>query len=407
MVTFSLIGPIDQPIGTRRLLEDLKVALEDKRYAQFRLVVAYAKSGPLLRLQKYLEVWRSSGKKTSAIIGIDQAGTSKEALELALKLFDEVFITQEMGITFHPKMYIFSGERFARAFIGSNNLTVGGTEKNFESAVDLGFSLPADDTDFQHVLDAWTSLLPTACPATSPLTQSSVDQLVSEGRVLDEKALRSGRGNGNGNGDIAHVGRTGKRSGLAVKPESPLPASAVRAKGKKAAPASPATVALPTATRMHASAARGFAIQVKPHHNGEIFLSVSAALQNPSFFKWPFNGRATPKKPGNPAYPQMTPDPVVNITVYGSSNQPVLTRPRYDLNTVYYENRSEIRITASPLVGSVPEYSVMIMEPSDEDGVDYDITIHRPDSPDYQSWVDACNQTMPSGGSTPRKFGWF
>jgi hypothetical protein len=85
----------------------------------------------------------------------------------------------------------------------------------------------------------------------------------------------------------------------------------------------------------------------------------------------------------------------------------MLTLTDYPLNTVYYETKSEIRITASPLVSSVPDYSVMIMQQSTDPAIDYEITIHRPDSPDYGAWVAACNQFMPSGGKAPRKFGWF
>jgi hypothetical protein len=199
-----------------------------------------------------------------------------------------------------------------------------------------------------------------------------------------------------------------------VKPESAIPPSAraarlaARRRSKAARKSTQAAAAAPGAAAASASPpTRGFAIQIKPHDNGEIFLSVTAALQNPSFFGWPFSGRTTPKRASNPSYPQRTPDPVVNITVYGAGQQPVLALTGYNLNTVYYERKSEIRITASPLIGIVPDYSVMIMELSDTPDVAYEITIHRPDSPDYVSWVAACNQTMPSGGSAPRHYGWF
>ena len=97
----------------------------------------------------------------------------------------------------------------------------------------------------------------------------------------------------------------------------------------------------------------------------------------------------------------------MDIVVFGRSPVPVLTRSSYALNTVYYERKSEIRITASPLVDVVPDYSVMVMERSSTPGTTYDITIHRPDSPEYPAWVAACNQTMPGGGKRPRKYGWF
>lgn len=403
MAKFSLIKPLDQPPGNRRLLNDLKTCLADPAFSDFRLIVAYAKSGPLIRLAELLKSWRSSGKTSSAILGIDQKGTSKEALELCLDLFDNVFITQEAGITFHPKIYFFKGYAAARAFIGSNNLTVGGTEKNFESAIDLEFDLPGDAAELTAIEAAWDDLLPGTCPATTQLTSALMSKLVADGRIIDEKTMRA---RNNGDSDSASVARTSgaSRSGLIVKPESPLPKPPhSKPTAEKKAPGGVAAV---TASSKPLPV-RGFAIQIKPHDNGEIFLSVTAALQNPAFFGWPFNGATTPKKPGNPSYPQLDPDPIVDITVYGLDPKPKLTLSKYPLNTVFYEKNREIRITASPLVGAVPDYSVMVMEKSEDPTIDYSITIHRPDSPDYPAWVAACNQVMPSGGKQARRYGWF
>lgn len=399
MPKFTLIKPLDQPPGARRLLADLKTALSDKRFNEFTLIVAYAKSGPIHRLREYLENWKTSKGSTKAIFGIDQQGTSKEALELALELFDEVYVTQEQSITFHPKIYLFKGANDAHAFIGSNNLTVGGTEKNFEAAVHIELELPKENSDMKQIEDCWSQLLPPLCPATVRLDPAHLAKLIREKTVIDERAMRN-----RGGGDSSRMGKgcRGARSGLMIKPESPLPKKNVvkKADGISKGSTSTSPVYIPKETR-------GFVIQIKPHHNGEIFLSVTAAFQNPSFFGWPFKGKTTPKKIGNPSYPQRDPDPVVNIKVYSRAAAPVLTLSSYLLNTVYYEKKSEIRITAAPLVEVVPEYSIMIMEPSADPTIDYDIEIHCPDSPDYIGWVDACNQSMPSGGKTPRKYGWF
>jgi hypothetical protein len=406
MPKLSLIKPLDQPPGTRRLLDDLKTCLGSAEFSDFRLIVAYAKSGPLLRLESLLQAWKAAGKSTAAILGIDQKGTSKEALELALALFDEVYITQEAGITFHPKIYLFKGASAARAFIGSNNLTVGGTEKNFESAIDLELNLPTDGPVLSAIEAAWTELLPLSCPATTKLDSAVLAGLISSGRVIDEKTMRT---SGNGSSDTAAVGRatSASRSGLIVKPESALPKSVAAKVGAK----KKTTTTAPSITTGLAATSptpvRGLAIQIKPHHNGEIFLSVSAALQIPAFFKWPFTGKTTPKKVGNPSYPQLDPDPVIDLVVLGASPTPALTLSKYALNTVFYETKKEIRVTASPLVGVVPDYSVMVMEQSNNPQLDYEITVYRPDSPDYPLWEAACNQTMPGGGKKPRKFGWF
>ena len=405
MSSFSLISPLDQPLGKRRLLADLKSAFGSADFNYFCLIVAYAKSGPLIRLQEDIACWRKSGKHLDALIGLDQHGTSKEALELARSMFDSVYVTREHGITFHPKIYLFSGTSRADVFIGSNNLTVGGTEKNFESAVHLQLSLPADSESFDAVRRLWDELMPSACPATMTLTKELLTELQANGTVVDEATLRSQRGST----DDARLGRghPGPRSGLKVLPESPLPRNALATQPPKKRTKSPVPATVPPVPASQPGIVRGFAIQVKPHHNGEIFLSVSAALQNPSFFYWPFSGATTPKKKGNPSYPQLTPDPVVNIVVYGSSSIPRLTLNKYSLNTVYYQKKSEIRITASPLVDVVPDYSIMIIEPSDEAGTTWELTVHRPDSPEYDSWVMVCNQSMPSGGARARRFGWF
>ena len=393
MTRFSLIRPIDQPLGRHRLLDGLKTALQDRRFTDFRLIVAYARSGPLYRLQGLLEEWRHEKKTSAAILGIDQQGTSKDALELALFLFDRVYVTREPGITFHPKMYLFTGERHAQTFIGSNNLTVGGTEKNFEAAAHLIFDLPKDADELKSLESSWFDLLPASCPATIRLDQAGLKRLVDDNVVVEERAMRAGAGDG----DSAGVG-PGRHSRLAVKPESPLPPKVLirtrRARAKRSATVQSVPV-------------RGHAIQIKPHHNGEIFLSITAVLQNPDFFGWPFTGRTVPKKEGNPSYPQREPDPVVNVRVFGARPDPVMTLSDYPLNTVYYERNREVRITASPLVEVVPEYSIMIMEPSSVSEISYEITIYTPDSPHYARWEEVCNQRMPSGGKRPRRYGWF
>lgn len=398
MTTFSFLRPLDQPIGRRRLLRDMMAALQNNSFTNFWFVVAYAKSGPIYRLQGLLEKLRSSGKTSAAIVGIDQRGTSKEALELLLALFDSVYVTQDSRITFHPKIYLFRGADQAEAFVGSNNLTVGGTEKNFEAGVHLRFDLPKDADDLVMLESAWSELLPTACPATVQLDPNILTRLVADNVVVEEKAMHIAAGDG----DRAHVDH-GKTTGLLVKPESPLPKNTFATTQRTTAlmSAEAASVYSPSAP------VRGHAIQIKPHRNGEILLSYTAVRQNPDFFGWPFSGRTTPKKSSNTSYPQRVPDPVVNIEVRGADSSPVLTLSRYSLNTVYYEKKHEIRITASPLVGVVPDYSVMIMEESAEPGISYEITIHRPDSPDYELWVEACNLPMPSGGDRPRKYGWF
>lgn len=330
------------------------------------------------------------------MFGLDQHGTTAQALLFALDNFDSVYVTREPNMTFHPKIYLFSGPQDARIFVGSNNLTVGGTETNFEATLCIDLALPTDKAPLAPFEDCWTELLPKNCPATTKLTKTLLDKLIQDGVVPDESTVAARTGSA-----AKTYGPKPPKSGLKTKPPSTLP-------GKK--PVKSKTGTVPTAklaTAVVEYGAQGLAMQIKPHDNGEIFLSVTAALQNPAFFGWPFTGMTVPKKKGNVGYPQLTPDPHVNINVFGKAGAVVFGREDYALNTVYYEKNSEIRITAAPLVDHVPPYSIMVMRKSDLADIDYDIEIHRPDSPDYAAWVATCNQSMPGGGQAPRKFGWF
>jgi len=409
MPTFSLISPLEQPLGTRRLLDDLKRCLADPELSEFGFVVAFAKVGPFYRLQELLQQWRAAGKSTAGIFGIDHCGTSLQALEFSLAHIDSVYYTQHRGNSFHPKVYWFRGATKAVAFIGSNNFTMGGMELNFEATVELKFELPAEGKAFDQVHAMFTSLLPGSCTATQVLTNAQLVQLVLEEVLLDETKKGSG-GASNSKHKIAIAQKTVPR--LPVKPMSSLPPNSVFGKPpkKKALAIKAAAITAQAATidvTKPLVPVSGIAMQIKPHHNGEFFLSRIAAQQNPAFFGIPFTGETTPKKGENAGYPQRTPDPIGNIVVYGEDNQPLWAHPNYALNTVFYEAKSEIRVTASPLVAHVPEYSMMIMSPSDELGIDYDIQIFTPSSPDYDKWLAICNQTMPGGGKVPRKFGWF
>src|SRR6202035_1565966 len=136
MSTIIIQSPLDQPNGRFRLLEELKNGLLSDDFTDFKFITAYSKIGPLLRLKPNIDIWKNKGKSISAAFGIDQKGTSKQALEFALSNFDRVLIAN-IGLsvftpTFHPKIYYFSGKNRAIAYIGSNNLTVGGTESNSE-----------------------------------------------------------------------------------------------------------------------------------------------------------------------------------------------------------------------------------------------------------------------------------
>src|SRR5262245_50617633 len=135
MPSIEMIRPTDQPSGSRRLLDELRTRLKSAQFKDLKLMVAFAKVGPLSRLEGEIRNWRKEGKTLEAILGVDQLGTSSEALEFALENFSSTRVAYGSGAsalnpTFHPKVYLFTGPSDAVCYLGSNNLTVGGTETN-------------------------------------------------------------------------------------------------------------------------------------------------------------------------------------------------------------------------------------------------------------------------------------
>lgn len=400
MAQIIILKPTDQPTNKARLINELKTQLGCNDFSDFRILVAFAKLGPLQRLSHQIAQWSAGGKTIRAVIGIDQKGTSKQALEYALKYFTETYVahvgTSFASPTFHPKMYWFSGANKAIAYIGSNNLTVGGTETNMETYIKLVLSLPDDNKILADLNSCWDDALQVSIK----LTPGLLSQLASSGFLLDE--AQKARSLGAPAKSSTTQSLAGQFPVIQIIPPSPIPAHAagLLKKPRKG----PISLPIPVI------GAQGLVIQIVPHHNGEVFLSKLAVEQNPSFFGWPFTGQTVPKKPTNKPYPQRIPDPVVDLRLYDDHGVLMIQHNPFNLNTVYYEPKSEIRITVpQDIVQNTPPFSVMVMHDISSTGThDYEIEIWVPGSQQYKTYLGICNQRMPSGGKAiPRKFGWI
>jgi HKD family nuclease len=422
MVHVSFLRPIDQFSGSRRLLQELIECLKSNDFDHLLISIAFAKHGPLLRLLPYIQEWKQTGKTIKAIFGVDLMGTSKQALEFALEYFDETYIIHSPSqSTFHPKFYLFYGNEKASCFYGSHNLTVGGTEINFEGGTKIDFDRPDDEASFEEALSCWESLLPPDCIMTIQLDRGFLNELIAKGYVSDETVPKPRKAR---TVDTSADGSSAKEVSKSLfprsfpKPQSPIPKRVAEGKTAVATPAKskivtvktvrPKKIALPIPETTSITS-EALVIQIVPHHNGEVFLSKLAVNQNPTFFAYPFTGKSVPKKTGkNKPYPQREPDPIVNIIVYDSKGNLALTKLGYNLNTVYYEPKSEIRITISSDVReAVNEYAILVMRQTEEDH-DYDMEIFNAGSNRYEEYLSVCNQTLPSGGAAQaRKMGWL
>ncbi|RNF83870.1 restriction endonuclease [Lysobacter psychrotolerans] len=415
--------------GKDRYLTALRGSLNSGDFTTMRLAAAYAKTSGVARIFDDVSALRKRGGNAGLIVGIDQKGTSYQALSLAMQAFNEVHVSHTGGGgTFHPKFCLLAGPVKAQLIVGSHNLTCGGLETNLEAGVVLTYELPLENVEFQEADAMWTNLL--AASFTKQLSPASLNTLLLAGSLFDESAKGAKRSN---------VGSSAQGAGGALifprvklTPPSAIPKGVLAAAAPlppgyppagpfmPPAPVVPGAVPLPlgpvvpgvpvapplAAPTVAGAAALALVIQLRPHDNGEIFLSMSAVKQNPAFFDFPFTGNTTPKKLGGVAYPQRVPDPVVDVTVYSSTGAKLVTQLAYALNTVYYKPKSELRVTmTSAIRDHISNLSILHMQIG-SGGVDYIMDVYNPGSADYAMLLASCNQTMPGGGSAPRLFGW-
>lgn len=407
MPRIHILNPSDQPTGKWRLINELRACLCSDDYDTLLMAVAFAKTGPLLRLKAEIQQWLGKGKRIDSIFGVNHRNTSRQALQFALENFTTARVLfHSDDFTYHPKMYLFVGREKCKFFIGSHNLTVGGTETNWESGTEVSLGLPEDKEMLVEAVTAWDSLL----GFSAPLTPQLIQEYQIFGKLSDETEPRRRQAASRPAGKGAAPASAGPpRLKLRIKPPSPLPKSLFTTKQTKQT-TTKTTKATPQKRKQSTVTAEALVIQIVPHPNGEVFLSKTALDQNPDFFGFPFKGQTAPKKATNPPYPQRKPDPIVDLKIYGNAATPVVHLPLFALNTVFYKAKSEIRITVPPeVIRNTPALSILVMRQAPDDSeFDYEMEVFPPTNPQFEDYLAVCNQTMPSGGSAnPRRMGWL
>uniref|UniRef100_UPI0023F0664B phospholipase D family protein n=1 Tax=Flavobacterium filum TaxID=370974 RepID=UPI0023F0664B len=126
------------------------------------------------------------------VIGVDQKGTSKEALEelLALNIASYVFYQPSISI-FHPKIYLFEGTDKSELIIGSSNLTSQGLFTNVEASliVSIDNSVEADRKIVEQLKDYFKGVFDFNDLNLKKLTNEIIDDLV-KAKIVPTEAER-------------------------------------------------------------------------------------------------------------------------------------------------------------------------------------------------------------------------
>lgn len=167
--------------------KQLAKSFDSKIFDSFIGFVAFAAVSGVATLLDKIKKAKTNYKSIQFFIGVDNKGTSKEALELLVKENIETYIyhKDEEFITYHPKLFIFEGNKFSRIIVGSSNLTSSGFKNNIEASIQLDFRTLTDKQGLKlltEIKDYYSGLI--------KLTDKNLRKLDTELiKILEEQNL--------------------------------------------------------------------------------------------------------------------------------------------------------------------------------------------------------------------------
>ena len=121
----------------------LHKSFQDKNFDTFQCFVAFTTLSGLSVFIDELEAVKERYRKIEFYLGVDDKGTSREALLELLNRNIDTYIyynpTKRTRAIYHPKLYIFRGDKANRVILGSSNLTRPGLFNNIEASIAMDF----------------------------------------------------------------------------------------------------------------------------------------------------------------------------------------------------------------------------------------------------------------------------
>ncbi|MGM0934048.1 MAG: restriction endonuclease PLD domain-containing protein [Bacteroidota bacterium] len=167
-------------------------SLNNSEYNSFKCLVAFASHTGISGLTEHVTASKEHIDDFRIIVGIDQFGTSKEALESLLEWDVETFVFYtNQRIIFHPKIYLFEGENVVSVIIGSNNLTQTGLAQNIEGSIQITYNKNEDVDLIDQIINYYNPLLTGESPYLRSLDNELIEHLIANGKVKDEANRRA------------------------------------------------------------------------------------------------------------------------------------------------------------------------------------------------------------------------
>ncbi|MFN0157577.1 MAG: phospholipase D-like domain-containing protein [Bacteroidota bacterium] len=163
-----------------------------KDFHQFTGISAFTSQAGVRGLSKHIAKAKKRFTKITIVTGVDQKGTSKEALEALFGLKIEAFVFYQPSFTiFHPKIYLFEGDEKSELIVGSSNLTAQGLFSNVEASIlfSLDNRIKADSKMIRQLKAYFNGIFDLTDPNLRRLSRQLITDLV-EAKVVPTEAER-------------------------------------------------------------------------------------------------------------------------------------------------------------------------------------------------------------------------
>lgn len=166
----------------------------DKDFHSFFGMSAFASQAGIRGLALHINTAKKQIKNITIVVGIDQKGTSMEALEelLSLKIHSFIFYQPAISI-FHPKIYLFEGENKSELIIGSSNPTSQGLFTNVETSllISIDQSIASERKILEQLKDYFKSIFDLSDPNLQRISRSLISKLVKANIVPTEQERKA------------------------------------------------------------------------------------------------------------------------------------------------------------------------------------------------------------------------
>ncbi|MCF8243748.1 MAG: phospholipase D family protein [Saprospiraceae bacterium] len=188
-MNITFLGQGFLPDGNSPVGEYLMKFLLEEDFHSFTGFSAFASEAGVVGLSDHFKKAKEKFENLTLIVGVDQKGTSKEALDAILDLDISAHIFYQLSFPiFHPKIYLFEGEQRTELIIGSSNLTTQGMFINVEASLLVSID-NGDEADRKVVDDLkayFNGLFELSDPNLQPLTVELIEELVAQKVVPTE-----------------------------------------------------------------------------------------------------------------------------------------------------------------------------------------------------------------------------